>query len=398
MATPHQGSPPDDAILKKMLVQWLRANGYRKLCKREERNYEKKSEAISVNIVSSVLLGLVIFAFYRLNWSLWASVGAVTAALMVTVILHMTLKMPAKLGTYTFLYLWIGIGVWLLWGGDTRTLFLSHALPFMIVVGGRISFRALLLSFRVPLFVPVALIIVLLPLLTEDPWRLATAAGSQLAWLAGVSIIPLAVLLVVKLVRIQILPVFQLAAEKIDNDANRSEEAFKLIKEYESNKNGKLDSEAVKSRLDNCYTSISPENANRAVEAASRAFRWQAVRRLMSLIAGVLLAVWVLIYILAWAAVPRSLAADWAQGVVSIASLDVVGIQIALPAGPYILVATMLAIVACVGFLGFALTDDQHSAALWDALVNAPAQAYLLIAIPYVDLSTDSRGRDSVAS
>ncbi|MEV4224757.1 hypothetical protein [Nonomuraea sp. NPDC049725] len=384
--------------MKLMLVQWLRANGYRKLCKGEVRNYEKKSKAISVNIVLSILLGLTIFTFYRLDWSLWASAGVILGAFGVIVILHITLKVPAKLGTYAILYLWLALGGWQLWIGDSKGLLLSHALPFLVIIGTGISFRSLRLSFHVPLFVPVALIVVLLPLLTEDPWRLAATAGARLAWLAGVSILPLAVLLVIRLARLQVVPVFQFAAEKIDNNANRVEELFRQLKKYQSDTHGKSQPEELKARLSECYASLSSEDAGRAVMAADRAFRWRAVRRFVSLIVGVLLAVWALIYILAWAAVPEPLAAEWSKEAVSMATLDLLGFQLALPVGPYVLVATMLATVACVGFLGFALTDDQYSTALWDALVNGPAEAYLLAAVAYIRLSGATSIDESVDS
>ncbi|GAA0734652.1 hypothetical protein GCM10010199_54010 [Dactylosporangium roseum] len=118
-----------------------------------------------------------------------------------------------------------------------------------------------------------------------------------------------------------------------------------------------------------------------------RRFKWLAVRRFLSLLFGISVALWILIYLIAWAAVPRGLAEEWAKQSVSLGKVDIFGWIVAVPLGPYVAVASLLSTVACVGFLGFALTEDQYSDALWDAVVTNPAKRYLIWALPYVAIT-----------
>lgn len=380
-----------------MLVGWLRDNGYGGLCAGEPRGHANKSDAIIVSTSIAIRLGLVAFAFLRLDWPLWVAVGAVAAAVTLIVVLRRTLNMPTRYGTYALLALWFAAGVWLLLAGDMATLLLTHGVAFLVVVAVRMSVSAVRTSFHVPLFVPVALVVVLLPLLTEDPWRLGAVAGNRLAWLAGVSILPLAGLLIVRIARMQVPPVLRNAKEKIDEDVERARELAGRLGGSRPGKDGRAAGGEVETLLMECYTSASEEEVDRAISAAGRPFRLRAIGRLISLIAGVLIAVWVLVYIIAWAAIPESLAAEWSQREVSTVTLDLLnflGVDVILPVSPHLSVAAILAIVACVGFLGFVLTDDFYSTPLWDTLVHDPAKTYLLAAVSYIRLSDRaSRGK-----
>jgi hypothetical protein len=81
---------------------------------------------------------------------------------------------------------------------------------------------------------------------------------------------------------------------------------------------------------------------------------------------------------------PVSLAADWSKAEVTFETLNIFWVDITVPVAPYVWVSTLLAIVACAGFFGFALTEDQHSDALWETVVQKPADKYLLMALPYL--------------
>ena len=95
--------------------------------------------------------------------------------------------------------------------------------------------------------------------------------------------------------------------------------------------------------------------------------------------------------VLAWAAVPVSLAAKWAGRAVPTTQVVLPWLEITLPLGPYLTLAALLAIVGTVGFLAFAVTEDRYSTALSDALLSRPAERCLLLALPYVALNEPRR-------
>lgn len=373
--------------LRRLLVRGLREEGARKLCKEEPSDFTLRSELLSVALLCSALLGLVIFAVDQLGWSFWDTIAALVLALLGAVA---AAKLTTPLVPYLLVLLgWTIAGVVQLAGPGLDALFLSHGLPFAIILGARWGWRALRLAAGIPLFVPVALIVVLLPLLSEDPWRLGAAAGWQLAALAAVAITSLLALVAARFLRLSLTDVFDAAAERLATTPKPEDEALELVKKlWREEDRDRLDEERVRKRLRLAYEAPLPaERAPQIADTIGRGFKRRAVLRLLPLTAGIASAAWGLIYVLAWGAVPASLAAEWSGRAVPRAELALLGVDVSLPLGPYLTVAALLAIVATAGFLAFALTEDRHSAALSEALLSRPAERVLLLALPYIALN-----------
>jgi len=381
----------ESRVLRRLLVRGLRGEGAGKLCKEEPSDFTLGSELLSVALLCSALLGLVIFAVDQLGWTLWGTAGVLVLVLLGAAAL-------TKLATPGLPYLvvllgWAIAGIVQLAGPGLGAFALTHGLPFAIVLGARWAWRALRLAAGIPLFVPVALIVVLSPLLSEDPWRLGAVAGWQLVALAVVAILSLLAFVGARLLRLSVLDAFTAAAKRLSPE--REDDALELVEKLGREEDEeRLDEKKARARLRRAYEAPFPaDRAPQIAETVSRAFKRRTVLRLLPLTAGIASAVWGLIYVLAWAAVPASLAAEWSGRGVPRAHVALLGLEVALPLGPYLTLAALLAIVATVGFLAFALTEDRHSAALSEALVSRPAERVLLLALPYVDLNEPRKRR-----
>ncbi|TDD63549.1 hypothetical protein [Actinomadura rubrisoli] len=389
MAT-SQGVTENDKIIKLLLTRTLRVRGFRKLCKSEESDYHIGATNLSVNLLFSILLGLAIFATQELALHFWEAAILVTGSLFLVVIAALIIKASQIFGYILFLATWIGAGAYELWQGQTGV-FWSHIFPFTLVLAVRWSWSALKVAWRVPLFIPLALILVLLPLLTEDPWRLASDAHSRIPWVAGVSIGPLAFLFIARLIRINPDEVINAASSRILSREKTAETALALIKENKADDDGELDDDDALFRLRLAFpSSVDTQRLEKTAQAARRALQLRAIRVFLVLTFGIFIALWVLIYVLAWAALPISLAMEWSKHAVPVETFDLVGVNVSLPLGPYLLVATLFACVACVGFLSFVLTEEHYYEPLWANVVEQPAEEYVLLALAYIDLADNT--------
>lgn len=264
-------APLDESrALRRLLVRGLRREGAGKLCKEESPDSTLWAELVSVALLSSALLGLVIFAVERLGWSFWGTVGALVLAPPVALAL-------TKLATPALPYLlvllgWAVAGAVQLAGPGLGALALTHALPFAVVFGARWGWGALRLAAGIPLFVPVALIVVLSPLLSEDPWRLGAVAGSQLVALAVVAILPLLGLVAGHLLRLSVTETFAAAAERLSPE--REEETLALVKKLGREEDEEhIDEQKARARLRHAYEAPFPgDRAPQIAETVSRAF------------------------------------------------------------------------------------------------------------------------------
>jgi hypothetical protein len=368
-----------------LTVRALRYHGYGKVCKGEPSDFTVHATNISRSFVATIFIGLSILISQLSGWSLTKSVGVVLLGLFGAVVFSVWTKFPAGVFSWLALALWVGGGAYLIFRGDGEMLPATYVLPFGIVAGSRWSWRALKLVVRVPLFIPLALLIVLLPLLTEDPWSLAAAAGPRIATLAIISLTPLAVLVILRIRRVDLASVADGIRSKIQGQSWAATRGANLIlTTRDSTSEEEIEDDTTKIVLDTVYSKATGESLKEAVAVAGRSIRWQAVRKLGTLVFGVFLAVFALLYLLAWAVVPPSLANRWSDRPIPLEHLNIAGASLLIPLGPYLLVAALLATVAGVAFLGFVLTEDQYTEALWDAVLRDPMGDYLLMALPYL--------------
>lgn len=377
-------------LLRLLLVRWLRVNGHRKLCKGEPADYSWRSARISVNFIFSILLGLWIYSIIHLGWGPWQGLGVISGVLLVGGALIGYGRLSPALFYLLFLILWLGLAVELVLRQGIDSTLSTHLLPLVLVPTLRGIGSAARIAVQLPLFIPVALIIVLLPLLTEDPWRLAAESRGRLAWFAGLALLPPLVLLAWRILRSDPRVILESATERLSAFADHDKRVLKAIKKMRHGSDEILDDDVAKRGIVSALAQDHPDGtALKLLEAARISLRLRSARRLGSLALGISVIVWVLIYLLALASMPTSLAAEWSEIGVPLQAVSLAWVDVTLPLGPYVWVSTLLAIVACAGFLGFALTEDQHSDALWDAIVQRPAEDYVMVALTYVGASAE---------
>ncbi|WP_405070560.1 hypothetical protein OG558_13545 [Kribbella sp. NBC_01510] len=371
--------------LKILLNRALRSQSYRKIGKAQGSDYSVGSSTISKFLVSAIFLGSAISINRILDLTLWHSVVLVAGIFVAWIALVLIFGVPETLIVFLLMFLWLAAGGYLIISGELSTLVFTHLLPFGVILGVGWVGGSIRLAGHVPLFVPLALIIVLLPLLTEDPWKLASEAGARIAILAALSIVPLCYVLILRIARTDVGTTFAQGASRIGAEPSKfSARASRfLLKKMRQSGEVELRDDEVREEIEAAYSRMD-SYLEQATSLAGRAFRVRAVRRLLTMVIGISLAVWLLIYILAWAAMPVSLAKQWSGQDVAFWTPSPLGFELSLPLGPYLLVAALLATVACVGFLGFALTEDQYSEALWGAVIHRTAEDCLMFAVPYL--------------
>jgi hypothetical protein len=315
--------------------------------------------------------------------------------LFLMLILTIASVITPQQGGYLLVLLAVVGGAWLLLWGETSTALLVYGLPTLIITFGRWAIGALSAAARLPLFIPVALIIVLAPLLTEDPWKLATAAGSQLIWLALLAILPLTVVLVVRLTRTDVRSEITLAIEQNTESPTSAEQiAAEMVSNLtiQGEKAAVNEPELAATISESYRGSVSKERIETLIEGARRRFRLQLLRRLMRLLVGTAAATYCLVYLLAWAAMPIALAKEWSAQDVPTQVASFLGVTLLIPLGPYLQVSALLAILATAGFLAFASTEDRHEDAVRATLVSSHVNELVLLALPYLHIKSRGEG------
>jgi hypothetical protein len=371
--------------LNALLIRALQSQRFRKVCPDEPSDHSVLSTRLSINIVSIMFLGTALLSSRLFGWSWWLSIALVAATCLALIIVSMIFKFSTSFIAFLFLFLWLGAIIYLIATRKTSIIIFAYLLPIGVILGARWVARSMKLASHVPLFVPLALIIVLLPLLTEDPWRLASEAGARIGVLAAISMIPLGYVLILRIFKTDMALIFTDASNRLMGEPARySDKAVDLLEKVRDDSNEvELSRGESQATIEAAYA-IAHIYLEEIVARAGRSLRIKAIRRLLALLAGISLAIFLLIYILALAAMPIDLAEQWSKHPITFWEPSPFGVELYFPLGPYLLVSALLATVACVGFIGFALTEDQYSEALWDAILRRPAEECLMLAIPYM--------------
>jgi hypothetical protein len=372
----------------------LRTYRFGAICKDERRDFKVGSERLSMAMMSFVFISLVLYASIALGWGLYTALTAILGTLAFGVVLIAMHVMSSQMFAYLIILLWILSIIVLIVRGGGSALLAIYGSAFAIVFGGVLSYRALQAAARLPLFIPVALIIVLAPLLTQDPSKLASSAGVHLAALALLTITPLMVLLTIRLARVSIVDVISEASAEVEAEPLIvAKEAARIASTMTTRgETAELNPE----QLANCITSAYKDGfrdiqLDTIIAAAGKRFKVTLVIRLIMLVIGVGTATYVLVYLLAWAALPINVAELWSGHSIPIQDISLFGKLLHLPLGPYLQVSTLLTTVAVAGFLAFASTEDPYGDAIHNSIVRRPARFSVMLALPYLYIVTTDR-------
>lgn len=279
---------------------------------------------------------------------------------------------------------WAATGIWQY--RTTDTVGLTHGLPLALLLPGlifRLDRRALARS--LPLLAPLVLLVLLVPLLTAEVWQAAAGITSERVVLLFVFLVGPVLIVLFRRLRDSFFRVYGQTLASIDfADEEIRGEVGELVSRRTTQEDGAWLRDAALPVLSEQLTEETQPTfgAQIAITLHGQLSR-TLVRRLLPTAVSVGLFVSAYLYVIAAAAIPRGVAADWSQEGVPVERIEL-GLDVTLPGGPYIAVALMLGIAATAIFLALVLTDDRYADALSDALLHEPAHESLMLGLPYL--------------
>jgi hypothetical protein len=248
-----------------------------------------------------------------------------------------------------------------------------------------IDLRALVRS--VPFLFPLVLLLLFVPLVTEDLWRVASEMnGIRFVAVAVLTVFPLALFLTRKLVA-SLPGVIQKGTSSITSSPESVGEVNRLVERLVGSYAGSWVLNHGRTFILQGYepaaaAEYGPFLTTIVRRPLSRALAWRTLAMLLGLGA----AVFGYLYLLAVSLVDTDVARRWSGHSVPTTTFDVLGLSLQPPGGPYIAITVLLGIVAVGAFLALLIVEESYSQAIAGALINEPVMEYLLLALPYVRL------------
>ncbi len=366
----------------------------------------------------ALLMGAALFAAIFAAGVALVRVWEAGADILVWIVL---LLIPA-----TFAWQWIADGI-----ESTRT---THLLPLTIAAaalllsplsriqrpsGSRVSRIGNVLA-AAPWLVPITLLIVVVPLFSEDLWRLASEVSFlRVVELASVTVVPMVVFVLWRLLVQQFDDVVKRAAatvaerpseavrEVIDEIALKSRRitglgrlgadvsrAWRRVFGGSSSKPEDLDAAAATRTLEESYRAPAFDYYVSYVGAHLRGtFGLQMVTRILLLVCAVLIGSTLYIYTIAGIAISAERARIW-TGHATVSTLDT-WFGFAVPTGPHLWVASVMAVISTAIFLALVITTQEMETAFQQSATRGPVQRCLALAVPFAKLFADG-GRSTL--
>ncbi len=365
-----------DAV-RRVLVTGLRTAWMGALCQDEPDRYKVGSERLSMLLVASFFLGNAAVVASQLG----RSVLLVAPMLLVAVLVLAWITSPPF--TVTFLGVsWVGTLIAQLLYAPLHDAALTHGLTAALVAAIVAVSRARRFVQGAPLLLPVALIVLVVPLFSADLWQAAAELRpGRFVALACLTVVPLALALIPELLRIGS-HAFERAAEAGAGDAQTIGDAFDSVKKLGSKQEEFPEDSFVSVLLNNAYN---PDFVNKQAAILQQQLRPSLRRRLtwslVPLTLGIGGFVTFYMYVVAWTVIHGSTAERWLGDPVPYTHVIVLG---DLPTGPYVQVALLMGVLATAIFYAFVLTDEEkYVGTLSDLVIHAPLRRGVLLAMPY---------------
>jgi hypothetical protein len=379
---------------KALTVRALRKYGFGVVCAGEPEDHANSGRLFSGTLTSATLIGLVLSLKIGIGLSLLDAILVVITSFLILLLAAITLKPIGNHGMLVptiaqifLLSFWVIVGILMISKGRGSEITITHVAPFAVAVVIRWAIRAVNLATQVPLFIPAALVIVVAPLFTGDPWHFVALARARLFFVAIITITPLLALAVVRFNRLPLDPVFERAAKTVeDNRRDAVDTAKKILRKRVLTREHWPRPALLESFLHRPYQpDLLHQEATKLNKISSKAFYRRAVFEFMSLTIGTFVATFTLVYMLAIFSVPLTLAQDWSTIRPKTIQIHTGAVlHLTLPIWPYLGVALMFSIVATVGFLAFALTEESYTTALVDATFGRLARLLIIVGAPFL--------------
>lgn len=389
----------DPFLLRGLLANALRKRGYASIVSSKDGAGPEAPKKWLPGILAAAMLwsfGVSLGIVVGLPWYLWplgivavmavivpanslsGESAAMGSLLLVSwVVLGVVEAIQGAFAALAITYL-LPLGLGAAYGMTTRVLRLRDAQDVALALGGVIK--------SAPLVAPVVLIVLFLPALSADVWRVAgeLSAGSLL--IVGALSVGLLFVVVRLQLGSQVEQMVSQRAEHLSDVSERAEMTRKQILAASGDDSEALMEGMSDSRVDGSWPVAGEEYAPYLRAAAGETLQAPLTGRLALTIGvvGILFSAYV--YLLCSAVVPAGIAGEWSAVAVPSTNVDAFGASIHFHGGPYLSLAALLGLAATATFLSFALVEERFAKALTDALLRDPTDRFLILALPYMSL------------
>lgn len=389
----------DPFLLRGLLANTLRKRGYASIVSPEDGTGPEPPKKRLPGILAATMLwsfGISLGAVVGLPWYLWP-LGIVPVLIVIVqvnnlsgesvvigslllvswVVLGVVEAIQGAFAALAITYLF-PLGLGMAYGLTTRVLRLRDAQDVALALGGVIR--------SAPLVAPVVLIVLFLPALSADVWRVAgdLSAGSLLI----VGALSAGLLFVVVRLQLgsQVETMLSQRAEHLSDASERAEMTRQQVLTGNGHDGEALMEGMTDPMVDSSWPVAGEEYAPYLRAAAGETLQAPLTGRLALTIGAVGILFSVYVYLLCSAVVPAGIAREWSTVDVPSTSVALLGISIHFHGGPYLSLAALLGLAATATFLSFALVEERFAKALTDALLRDPTDRFLVLALPYMSL------------
>jgi hypothetical protein len=390
----------DRLLLRGLLATALVRRGHTTVVVENELPWATAQESRAATVIALLVIwtyGAAAALALDLHWYLWpvafllvflvlgrlgqSGAAAFGVVLLVGWFLIAFLEAQAGIGPLAVTHLVPGTMA-VIYGVASRALRLRDAQDIALAVGGVVR--------GAPLIAPVVLLVLFLPALSADVWQVADGLTLSGFVLTGLLSVGLLLVLLRRQLGQELPAVLNQRSTALSDAANRSDlmriQAGRTLGGDEASLVDAMTDET----LDDAWPTAGEEYTSYLAAAEGDLLQRPLTARLAItvLVVGALVSAY--IYFLCAAVVPTDVVANWTHGSVGGTDIRALGTSVHLPCGPYPSLAVLLGIAATATFLSFAIVEERFAAAMTDALLRAPADGFLSLALPYVRLREEA--------
>jgi hypothetical protein len=370
---------------RQLLVRSLRNDGLGAVCRGEPRTHEDLSTRLSYVFMTAMTLGVtfILADWWELGFYGWLGV---TAGLLLVLGLSSLWTSP-QAAALVLALTWVALVVAQIGQGESGDLVETALVPFALttaavwILRGR---RLTTVAKSAPLLLPVTLIVLVAPLVSEDVWEAADALGpGEIMAIASLTIVPLLIVFVRQL-RTEVPEILDAAVAKVAQDNETQARAIgrtvRLVEEEQRDATRTV----VEEDLSKVFSSGFSTDTQQAVTGAlTRPLRRAVIRRAMTTAGGLAVAVFAYLFLLTWALVAVDVAEVWLDRSIPIETVAFPGMAVDVPTGPYVTIAALVGVIATAVLLAYVVTEESYSRELSAALLEDPIEDGLSVALPY---------------
>ena len=393
----------DPIFLRGLLARALRRRGFAALVWPEDSATGEPATGRGSALMAWIViwsLGIAATDALGLPWFL-APVGVLGVA-MGSALLFKLVRGSAS-GAGVLILGWLVVGVATAVEGPFLVFFIAYLLPLGLGLAYALANRLLRLrdaqdvamalggvARSAPLVAPVVLIVLFLPALSSDVWRVAGELDVGSLLLAGLLSVGLLFVVVRLQLGSQVTPMIAQRAEHLSDQRTRLQLTRRQVALASNESDTEVLDELDDETLDAAWPAAGEEYAPYLQTAVGSTLQAPLTGRLAVTISAVGLLLSAYIYLLCSAVIRIDRAEAWSGVDTPAATVDILGLSCSFPGGPYLYLAALLGLAATATFLSFALVEERFAQALTDALLRDPTDRFLALALPYVKLSEDA--------